>query len=254
MKKLISLSVLTAVLLLGPTSAHAVWYQVEMIVFENLYPDADGEDWYRQPGLTPLENTVPLKAYRKPAEMPDNAEGQEKPPEESFVPYEILPESNNRLEGINRVLRLSREYRPVYHVSWQQPGLDGNQAKPVHVQAREQGNLFELTLPPELVTDPMPLDFYEPVELIIDGALRIRSSLYLYVDLDMVLFRTPPVTEKPEPVGVVEETSGQLPLKIDESVEYVRLTESRRIRLNELHYFDHPLFGVILQVSRYGPE
>ena len=28
------------------------------------------------------------------------------------------------------------------------------------------------------------------------------------------------------------------------------MRESRKIKLNELNYFDHPLFGVILQVSR----
>lgn len=33
-----------------------------------------------------------------------------------------------------------------------------------------------------------------------------------------------------------------------------RLAQNRRIRLNELHYFDHPVFGVLLVVSPLQPE
>ena len=33
----------------------------------------------------------------------------------------------------------------------------------------------------------------------------------------------------------------------------LELKETRRIKLNEIHYFDHPMYGVILQVSRLNP-
>ncbi|MFT7126690.1 MAG: hypothetical protein ACI9HX_000367 [Pseudoalteromonas tetraodonis] len=33
-----------------------------------------------------------------------------------------------------------------------------------------------------------------------------------------------------------------------------QLTEERRIRLNEVHYFDHPAFGILVQVQRYEAE
>ena len=50
------------------------------------------------------------------------------------------------------------------------------------------------------------------------------------------------------------ESQKNLAFQVKDSIESVRLTESRRIKLNELHFFDHPLFGVILQVSRYETE
>jgi hypothetical protein len=31
----------------------------------------------------------------------------------------------------------------------------------------------------------------------------------------------------------------------------VRLTEQRKVRFRELHYFDHPLLGVIVRVTPY---
>jgi hypothetical protein len=147
----------------------------------------------------------------------------------------------------------------------------------VHVQARRAGNLFELTMPPLLVTDPLPPDFYEPIELIFDGTVRIRSSLYLHVDVDVVLFQPPPFLARPEPLindpelilqdpdrlirdrllsgpEFAAAVGDSAPLEVENPVDYVRLNETRRIRLNELHYFDHPMFGVILQVSRYERE
>ena len=44
-------------------------------------------------------------------------------------------------------------------------------------------------------------------------------------------------------------TGAALTLDEEARADYARLTESRRVRLNEIHYFDHPLFGLIVQVS-----
>lgn len=252
-------TVLLIVLSLFTGSAHAVWYQVEMIVFQNLYPDTDGENWYKTPGLVPLQDTVDLVPYLLGNNDSTEAVADNGVPaandDQKLIPYGILPESNNRLDGIYRVMRLSREYRPVYHLSWQQPGMEGNRAQAVYIQAPGPTQLFELTLPPRLISDPMPADFYEPIELVIDGSLKIRSSLYLHVDLDMVLFRQPPEKEPDlqEATLAAEEAMDDAVAEL-QPVDYVRLTESRRIKLNELHYFDHPMFGVIVQVSRYGDQ
>ena len=39
-------------------------------------------------------------------------------------------------------------------------------------------------------------------------------------------------------------------VNLDLEMEGFRLTEKRRIKLDEKHFFDHPKFGVLLQVSR----
>ena len=33
-----------------------------------------------------------------------------------------------------------------------------------------------------------------------------------------------------------------------------RMIQARRMRSSELHYLDHPLFGVIVRINRYDPE
>ena len=37
---------------------------------------------------------------------------------------------------------------------------------------------------------------------------------------------------------------------LDIDFKGLRLKEKRRLKLNEKHYFDHPKFGILLQVSR----
>ncbi len=229
----------------------AQWYQVELIVFEHVNPGFDGEDWFRDPGLVPLNATIRPVYTVALSPAPQITADATPVPEEILIPYRILPPGRHRLQGVYQTLRQSRDYRPRYHIAWQQPGYDGNRARALHLQQDDSGSLFELTLPPPLVTDPMPTEFYEPVKLLIDGTVRIRGGALLYVDLDMVLFRSP--ASDSIPVSLPAQTLSST-VAVEKPAEYVRLTESRRLKLNDLQYFDHPRFGVILQVSRYEPE
>jgi hypothetical protein len=43
-------------------------------------------------------------------------------------------------------------------------------------------------------------------------------------------------------------------INLDLDYNGYRLTEKRRIKLDEKHFFDHPKFGVLIQVSRLEPE
>ena len=45
----------------------------------------------------------------------------------------------------------------------------------------------------------------------------------------------------------------RMPADEDARGEY-RLTERRRLQLGEVHYFDHPRFGVIMRMFRYRPQ
>ncbi|MEX2354106.1 MAG: CsiV family protein [Gammaproteobacteria bacterium] len=265
MKLLKLIAYTLAGLFLLNSHAHA-WYQVEIIVFEYLSSDTGGEYWDSEPGLVSLSNTVipvPAIDIDPEAEEPDDETVLLETPAQTLVPYMLMPDDRYRLAGIFQNLRLSGNYRPLYHASWQQPAVDGNLARAVHLQEIDGSSLFELTMPPRLVTKPMPTEFYEPIKLVFDGTVRVRSSALLHVDIDMVLFREPPFllaeldTDEVDNMGLNE-----MSLYTDEDDNtgikeippaYVRLQETRRIRLNELHYFDHPMFGIILQVSRFEP-
>ena len=214
-----------------PLSA-ADWYRVEVILFAYTEPDADDEWWYEAPGLPSRTQTISLitkTADPLPTDTPDLAEPRR------LIPYLALPGQDYRLAGVRRVLASSKEHRPLLHVAWQQPGLGAEDVRAVRLDntrldsktARRQQS------EPEQAQDQPE---YTPPKKVYDGIIRLRTSRFLHLDVDIAYF--PEVLEQPS------HSQGR------RGADYVRLTESRRIRLEELHYFDHPLFGVIVQVDR----
>ena len=243
----------------GPVWAES-WYQVEVIVFDYTSPDLDGELWFENPGLPQRNDSIdlltsvpePVKAVpygiNQPVPKKEAAASPAEDEQPDLVPYLVLPEEKYRLNEDYRRLRLSAAYRPLLHVAWQQPGLDSAEVRQVHLE-RLTGN--QLTQP---VATAIPggeesnRENYIAPDPVFDGLIRLRSSSdLLYVDVDMAYF---PADFR----NLLATQSGDAVPRNDKRVnlnaDYVRLKDSRRIRLNELNFFDHPLFGVLLQVSR----
>ncbi len=228
--------------LLSPFSIPALaadWYQVEVILFDYTEPDAEGEWWYENPGLPGRDQSIELILGTA-----DPEEGEPTSPadEADLIPYLALSKEDYRLVGVSRVLERSGEQRPLLHIAWQQPGLDSRNIRAIHLD----NTRFE-EKPAEQV-EPEPgeardwLEYTPPVKLY-DGIIRLRRSRFLHLDVDFAYF--PDTLEQPE-LELPEQAGGQGRL----SADYVRLTESRRIKLDDLNYFDHPLFGLLIQVRR----
>jgi len=64
----------------------------------------------------------------------------------------------------------------------------------------------------------------------VEGTLKLEQSRFLHIEMDLVY-----------PFG---NSAGQ----------YARLQERRRLKLKELHYFDNPVFGAVVQVTRAAGE
>ncbi|MEM7542610.1 MAG: CsiV family protein [Pseudomonadota bacterium] len=71
-----------------------------------------------------------------------------------------------------------------------------------------------LTVPDQLVAEATT----------VEGLVKLNIARLLHVDVDFVFFGNAPP---------------------------VRLTARRKVKMRELHYFDHPLFGVFVQVTPY---
>ena len=210
------------------------WYRVEVVVFAYTRPEAGGEWWYEAPGLPAREQTIGLlteTADPVAGDTPDPAE------RERLVPYLALPRQAHRLSGVRQALALSQEHRPLLHVAWQQPGLAVEDVRAVRL------NNMRYQLPPpqqaphEAQSEAMDEPEYTPPVQDFTGHVRLRTSHFLHLDVDFACF--PDTLEQPQ---------SALPER-RQSANYVRLTESRRVKLDELHYFDHPLFGLMIQVS-----
>ena len=210
-------------LIISNSVVAASWYQVEVIVFDRLYPNLDGEQWQNEE-FKIRDNLVELE--------PASAEG--------FVPYKVLDKSRNRLSGVYRVFKLSSEFRPLYHVSWQQEATERRKSRYVHIQKLDGDAVIPVATTTE---EPEFLDQLNMPDRIIDGSIRIRSGFYLHADIDLSYFKQIPAENKVLRTSEESFTGG-----FDKTV--VKLKETRKIKLNEIHYFDHPMYGVILQVSR----
>lgn len=258
MSKIIKIVLFLTAVFAGMSVQAELWYQVEVIVFDYVDPDLDREFWFENPGLPQREDSIELIK-----ELPDAVdqviieinqqtqdEGLEQIEEDKkLVPYLALPEQNYRLKDDFRRLQLSSNYRPLLHVAWQQPALDTAEVRHVHLEklAGVEESQIQTELEPESLENHIVEDIYTPPEPVFDGIIRIRSSNYLYVDVDFAYF--------PEDFAAllnlqVQKAGSQFEQLVNYEADYVRLSESMRIRLNELNYFDHPLFGILIQVSR----
>ncbi|MCY4211096.1 MAG: CsiV family protein [Gammaproteobacteria bacterium] len=225
----LSLELLT---LSGAQARVADWYRVEVVVFAYTEPDATDEWWYEAPGLPSRVQTISLlTAMAAPAA---GAVAETTAPQR-LIPYLALPRQEQRLAEVRWALAQSREYRPLLHVAWQQPGLSAEEVRAVRLH-----NMRDVlpVSPQESQTGETQAPQYLPPVQDFTGHVRLRSSRFLHLDVDLAYF--PDLSEQPQLLAAQRR----------QSADYVRLTESRRIKLEQLHYFDHPLFGVIVQVSR----
>jgi hypothetical protein len=119
------------------------------------------------------------------------------------------------LQAEQHALKRSGNYRPLRHLAWRQTVLDRNRAQ-------------EIEIPPSNAEGPVK----------IEGTVRVAVERYLHLYLDLKLIDT------------------TLALKTgfsDYDLPEFRLQQRRRMRSKELHYFDHPKFGVIALITPYTP-
>ena len=222
--------------------AHAEdWYRVEVVLFAYTEPDAGGEWWYENPGLPSRRQSIGL--IMETAE-PVSGATPGVPEEEELKPYTALPKADYRLAGVRRVLASSGEYRPLLHVAWQQPGLDARNVRAVHLDNTrfERKAAGQPEVEPEPGQAPDEPEYTPPVK-VFDGTVRLRKSRFLHLDVDFAYF--PGTLEQPD-LELPAPAAGHRRFP----ASYVRLTESRRIKPDDLNYFDHPLFGLIVEVSK----
>jgi hypothetical protein len=134
-----------------------------------------------------------------------------------------LTESSYHLKAEQNALKRSSRYRPVAYFAWRQVVLDRDQAQPLQlpVPAHRSGAY-------------------------VDGSVRVAVERYLHLYLDLQLHLPGPAVDASAPAG--EPAAFGEPV---EALPEIRLTEQRRMRSKELHYFDNPRFGVIALITPY---
>ena len=113
----------------------------------------------------------------------------------------------------------------VFHRAWIQPVPDRDQLRPVLIQIRER-------------SDGLPR---------IEGILGVTRGRYLHLDARLwyavsgYAVNASRTALAPADPGAAEEPG------------YMELREQRRMRSGELHYLDHPKFGILARVDPIQP-
>jgi len=217
---------LLALTLLAPAvqGAPPPGYQVEFILFSRAAPASD-EVWPTTHPPLPLQEAVTLPLARDDA----GSNNPELLPRQPFTP---LPAAALQLNGLAGHLERSRLYTPLAHGGWFQPGLSREEARAVHIHLPSVQSEAEHA--PLLLTEKRS----EPAPLL-EGTLRLILARYLHLEADL----------RYHPPGA--ETAGTTEGSPTEGADrpVFRLVESRRMRSSELHYFDHPHFGMLVEVT-----
>lgn len=219
------------------------WYEVEMVVFRHTAATAGAsETWPTDPGRPDLGMaSEPLE-----------------PQPGVLLPLTRLEPNPGRLQGSFDALRRSSRYQPLGYWTWIQPGFERGSELPVRISlgadplpgADSEGATVDAAGFPVLGSAADAPDAVAPLRRPLDGLVALGLQRYLYVSLDLV-YAPEGLAPALQPAARGSADDAALAGGLAPPAEFLgfRLRETRRLRSRELHYFDHPLFGVILLVT-----
>ena len=218
MKLLITL---IALMLSSVVSAEPL-YKVELIAFEHITAaNLATESWPLHPVLPNLARSINLRSDQT---------------DQSLGPYQLLPRSQLTLQREQYALRKRGGYHILLHVAWLQPARKPWQVKPVHLYAK---SLNARSSDHAIYNEPI----YDPLQkFMLNGTVRISRSNYIDVKTDLVLNVPKQQLIQADPLQFKQWPASR-------TVASFSLRERRRMRPNEIHYLDHPLFGLLIKVT-----
>ncbi len=227
----------------------APWYQVEIILFSDVSTaGASSERWPANPGMPDLANAIELNSGNGGTSQA----------------YKLLPSSALKLNAVQRSLQRSSSFYPIMHIGWRQPVVAQDKAVPIHIFG---GKRYTAAMAaPADATQPGTADQTGPQTNTsgdnggalaaglsvpapdqtnkvweINGSLLLTRARYLHAWVDLVFT---------QPAGMVGGADADIS---DDGLLHFRMRQHRRMRSGELHYIDHPLFGMLIMVTPYTP-
>jgi hypothetical protein len=218
------------------------WFQVELIFFEPVESPPTGEVWRETATEAIAERQVTeLAPPLQPNVIQDN-------PGITPRAFQLLNPSDFSMGDLAQQLLNNKRYRILSHIAWRQPTLElaSSQAVHVHNELMQEEALVPVPASNEpLLLNNLPDPLEQPEvanrQKRFDGTVTVSLSRYLHLKADITYYN-------PE-VYLAEQIAQQ---NVDApTIEHFKLFESRRMRSKEIHYLDHPYFGIIALITRY---
>lgn len=217
-------------------AAETPQYTVEVIIFKNLTGDPSGAEIWTRANQEPL-----------PEADLDLPEAVTQPEPTPAVEYTLLKENELGLRQLAQRLEASQRYEVLLHQAWRQPGLERDKAAPMHIEVPLE-SIAPAPAPsaePSLFEDGMSSDWARP-EARLEGKLKLILSRYLHLETDLRYY----TGELLQPMDAAQDEFAELVTQ----PQVYRLKQERRMRSGELHYLDHPAFGLLAVVKPYEAE
>ena len=208
-------------------------YDVEVIVFTRVQPQPPARtianaDFINLDGALAVEAKLPDQDIYI-SQIEENTEQWNVPVEEQSQTGQALvwyqTDDSKKMYGVWQKLQQSQEYQPLLHTLWRQPYTPFSNPQYVIID-----EIFQLNSPMD--DEPLSvLESFSPLQDINDMTLHGKVALsrgrfsHLHVKLNLVRVNLN-----------------------DERIVYA-IDETRQVQLNQLNYFDHKEFGVLIQVK-----
>jgi hypothetical protein len=233
------------------TGGNERWFQVELIAFKRQQQNTR-EQWPTniKPGYP--HNWVELR--HATSAIPSDTGSDLTAPASITTPdfaFVVVPDAEHKLARYANALQRDSRFTILFHQAWRQPVTGTRSAKAVVINGGHQyGAHRELE-------GSFTLSFSQ--------FLQIKTRLWLtqfeanrgQTTADWPLLPPIPRLEVAPDLMASETDQTSVQTTINEEIEeflpgrIAMMEEDRRVRANELHYFDHPLFGLIVQLTPY---
>ncbi len=232
LKRLLFLVCLVPPAIVFAQDPEARWFDIEVIVFKRAQLSSENqEQWPPEPGRPNTDTAASL--------LPDVDDTNADPFEP--VPFQLLPAESYQLNDALEKMLASDSYIPLVHLAWRQPTYEKHRALPILINGGA-------VIPQQLNTFADP-SVIPPQMNDLEGTITVSVIRYLHLAAVLLLHDPSATTESLAAVpaeGIL--STDHLP---ELGMRSYRLMETRRMRSTEVHYFDHPAFGILAVITPY---
>lgn len=232
-------------------------YHVEILLFAVNDPAVVAtEAWPDNFGIsstvTPIFVTFPTTAAPAPQPVAATA-GKSAPKSKAAIPpYQFLSREDFKLNSSFFKLKKAPQYEVLLHTAWRQPAIDLKDDSAVYLfegmddpaQSQER---IPVSNGPIATTSDLEGGSGEAVDPEahaphFSGTLKLALGQYLHVALDLLYRRQ---VNRHDAVNA----DGANVQQQRTALQGFRINEMRRIKLGEVNYFDHPVFGTLVLIA-----
>ncbi|MDO6677935.1 peptidoglycan binding protein CsiV [Shewanella sp. 4_MG-2023] len=176
----------------------------------------------------------------------------------------LLAESQSEFGEIIQAVRRESNMRSLLHLTWQQDMQSRNRAKPIRIFAGKDysedfeysGNAISEQVEDEfsgfdfnssfasLAPEPQTTPVWE-----LDGNINIYLSHYLFIETNLALRQ--PIQKQTASSEYFQYTEqADIDKVMSPFLQSIPMVQNRRVRSGEIHYFDHPRLGIVMQIRK----